>query len=74
MDLLRVVHSPRLNRTLVAAVVCTRASPKSGSADVNDSSYGVGISLDEMVVGQWVMWGISLASNVIATALIGYKA
>lgn len=29
---------------------------------------------DEMVLGQWVVWVMSLGSNILATVLIGYKA
>lgn len=34
----------------------------------NDSTY------NEMVIGQWVVWAMSLGSNILATVLIGYKA
>lgn len=62
------------NYLVVSAILSARATL--GPSPLEDRRfYGyMGVSQEEMLIGQWVVWSLSLASNISATALIGTKA
>lgn len=64
----------------MSGIISAQTTRRQVHAQLNDvfdtlQSSPVGPALTyQMVIGQWVVWAMSLGSNVLATVLIGYKA